>query len=136
MSELIDLIQALVQIESMNPNLVAEGSGEAEVAQFVAEWAIRNGLEAKLQETVTGRPNAIVRTKGTGRGKSLMLNGHLDTVGIEGVDQPFNPHIENGRMYGRGTYDMKASIAACLIVAKRAKQLNLTGDVLGECCGR
>lgn len=130
MSEVIDLLQQLVRIESINPDLAEGGPGEGEAARFVLAWAERNGLEAELQDAAPGRPNVIVRARGTGGGKTLMFNGHLDTVGVAGMESPLEPRIEAGRMYGRGTYDMKASIAAILMAAKRAKAMRLPGDVL------
>ncbi len=67
---------------------------------------------------------------GSGGGKNLLLNGHLDTVGLAGMADPFNPAIEAGKMSGRGVYDMKAGLAACLIAARRAAALHLAGDVI------
>lgn len=63
----------------------------------------------------------------------MMLNGHIDTVGLTGMREPFDPRIEGGRLYGRGAYDMKSGVAACLIAAKRARSLGLRGDVVVAC---
>ncbi len=129
-NELIDLLASLVKIDSVNPDLVPGARGEAEIAAFIAEWANRAGLEAIVQEIAPGRANAIVIARGSGGGKSLMLNGHIDTVGLADMVDPFAARIEGNKMFGRGVYDMKAGVAASLIAAKRAKTLGLRGDVV------
>ncbi|MBX7214062.1 MAG: M20/M25/M40 family metallo-hydrolase [Thermoflexales bacterium] len=129
-TNLADLTAQLVAIESINPDLVPTGSGEARVAAFIAAWAQRHGLEAMIEEAAPGRPNVIVIARGTGGGRTLMLNGHIDTVGVAGMREPFTPRVEGGRLYGRGAFDMKASVAACLITALRARALRLRGDVI------
>jgi acetylornithine deacetylase len=68
--------------------------------------------------------------RGSGGGRSLMLNGHLDTVGVEGMKRPFEPVIRDGRLYARGGYDMKAGLAACLLAARRLSSDDLAGDVI------
>ena len=90
------------------------------------------GLQVERYEPKPGRPSLIGRLVGTGQGPTLMLNAHYDTVGVEGMQAPFNPIIENDRLYGRGSYDMKGSLAAC-IEATRAIAMSeqaLAGDVL------
>ena len=104
--------------------------GEAEIAAFIADWATRAGLEAVVQEVAPGRANAIVIALGSGGGKNLMLNGHSDVVGLADMKDPFRPRIQGNKMYGRGAYDMKAGVAASLMAVKRAKALNLAGDVI------
>jgi acetylornithine deacetylase len=59
-----------------------------------------------------------------------MLNAHIDTVGVSEMDAPFTPHVENGLMYGRGSYDMKSGLAACMMALKQAQALSLSGDVI------
>lgn len=130
MSELTELTRQLVAIESVNPGLAEDGSGEAEIARFVVSWAERAGLEAELEEPVPGRPNAIVTARGTGGGGTLILNAHTDTVGVTGMDDPFSGRVEGDRLYGRGSYDMKGSLAACLLAAVRVGELGLRGDVV------
>ena len=128
--ELEQLAADLVAIESTNPDLVPGGSGEEAIARFVAGWAERAGLEATLDEVAAGRWNAVAVARGSGGGATLLLNAHMDTVGTAGMDVPLEPRVENGRLYGRGAYDMKTSLAAILLTAARAARLGLRGDVV------
>ncbi|OQA43493.1 MAG: Acetylornithine deacetylase [Chloroflexi bacterium ADurb.Bin325] len=132
-TELTDLLADLVRIDSVNPDLIAGARGEAEITVFIAAWATRAGLEATIQEVAPGRPNVIVTARGSGGGRNLLLNGHMDTVGLAGMAAPLDPRIADGRMYGRGAYDMKAGLAASLIAARRARGAGLRGDVIVAC---
>jgi acetylornithine deacetylase len=125
-----ELVASLVAIESVNPDLVPGGSGEARIADFVAGRLSDAGLEVELDEAAPGRPSVIAVAPGTGGGRSLMLNAHLDTVGVEGMDRPFEPAVRDGRLHGRGAYDMKAGIAACMLAAERLRAEGLAGDVV------
>ena len=128
-----ELAAALVAVESINPALPAEGSGERAAAEVVADWARSAGLEVELDEALPGRPNAVVTARGSGGGRTLLLNGHLDTVGVAGMDDPFGARIEGGRLHGRGSYDMKGALAAALVAARRAYEERLAGDVVVAC---
>ena len=130
MSEVAELTARLVEIESINPDVVPGGSGETEVARFVAEWCERAGLDASLEDAAPGRPNVVAVARGTGGGGALMLNAHMDTVGVAGMTDPFAPRLDDGRLYGRGAYDMKGSLAACMLAATRARRRRLRGDVI------
>jgi acetylornithine deacetylase len=129
-SGLVELARRLVQVESINPELDAAGSGEGACARAVAEWAERAGLEAELTEPAPGRFNVLVRARGTGGGKTLLLNGHTDTVGVTGMAEPFSARVEGDRLFGRGSQDMKGAVAACLVACERAARLGLRGDVV------
>jgi len=129
MSDVIELLEALVRINSVNPMLDPNGPGEAKCAAFVKDWCEAHGLETHIVMS-DGRPNVIAVVRGTGGGKSLILSGHLDTVGVTGMEAPFSPHTENGRMYGRGTADMKAGVAAMMVAAANAAKMNLRGNVI------
>jgi acetylornithine deacetylase len=129
-SDVADLAAKLVAVESINPDVVAGGSGEAAVARFVAEWCERAGLDTTLEEAAPGRPNVIAAARGSSGGRSLMLNAHTDTVGVAGMTDPFAARVEDGRLYGRGAYDMKGSLAACMLAAAEAGRRRLPGDVI------
>lgn len=129
-NELTQLLSDLVAIDSINPDLVPGAAGEAQIAHYVADWLARAGLDVAVEEAAPGRPNVIGVVRGTGGGRSLMLNAHTDTVGVAGMSTPFTPRVEGNRLYARGAYDMKGSLAACMLAAVRAKALNLRGDVL------
>jgi acetylornithine deacetylase len=133
MSELTQLLAELVRINSTNPDLVADGAGERDIARHIAAWADRHGLESHLVEPVAGRPSVVVVARGTGGGSTLLLNGHIDTVGVSGMADPFGARIEGGKLYGRGAYDMKGGVAASLWAAARAKERGLRGDVIVTC---
>ena len=129
-ADIEDLICRLVEIESVNPALVSTGSGEAPIAGFVASWLAAEGLDVELVEPRPGRPSVVAVLRGTGGGSTLMLNAHMDTVGAGGMRSAFEPIVENGRVYGRGAYDMKASLAAIMIAGRESKKLGLVGDII------
>jgi len=129
-SDVVELTAKLVAVESINPDVVPGGSGEASLAQVVAEWWDRACLETTLSDASPGRPNVVAVARGRGGGRSLMLNAHLDTVGVAGMDDPLTPRLDGGRLYGRGAYDMKGSLAACMLAVARAQRERLAGDVV------
>src|SRR6516165_7238724 len=124
------LLADLVAIDSVNPRLVPGGAGEAGIARFVADWLERRGLEVQVTDAEPGRPNVIGRARGGGGGRTLLLNAHMDVVGVEGMTDPFRPRVEGDRLYGRGAYDMKAGLAGIMVAAARAAQEGLAGDVI------
>ncbi|MDX6665012.1 MAG: acetylornithine deacetylase [Solirubrobacteraceae bacterium] len=129
--DVIDLLSRLVAIDSVNPALVPGGAGEAEIAGFVARWARDAGLAADVLEATPGRPSVVVRARGTGGGRTLLLCGHLDTVTVEGMTAaPHTPRVDGDRLHGRGAYDMKAGVAAALVACREAAALGLAGDVV------
>jgi acetylornithine deacetylase len=129
-SEVADLAASLVRIDSVNPTLIADAAGEREIATYVAGWLARAGLAVEVVEAAGGRPSVIGRARGTGGGRSLLLNAHLDTVGTEAMEAPFAAQVENGRLYGRGSYDMKGALAAAMLAVRDAASLGLGGDVI------
>ena len=90
------------------------------------------GMEVTTYEAAATRPSVVGRLRGRGGGRSIMLYGHLDTVGIDEMPNPLGAEIRDGRMYGRGTYDMKGGLAACLAAVKAIvdEQAEIAGDVL------
>ena len=129
-NELRELLAALVAIDSVNPALVSGGAGETQIAQFIADWGYQNGLQVIVQEAAPARPNVILIARGSGGGKSLMFNAHTDTVGTAEMHAPLKPAIKDGRMFGRGSYDMKSGLAASMLALKHAQTLPLAGDVI------
>lgn len=130
MTELTRLIHELVSIDSVNPALDPSRRGESEIARFVATWAEARGLKVEWLEGTAGRPSVVVSAVGSGGGNNLLLNAHLDTVGVSGMGTPFEPVVRDGRLYGRGAMDMKASLAACLLTLASARAQHLAGDVI------
>jgi acetylornithine deacetylase len=130
MSELAELTTQLVAIDSVNPELIAGAAGEAEIARFVADWLEGAGLEVEIEEVAPGRPNVVGIARGRGGGRTLLLNAHMDTVGVAGMERAHEPYVENGRLYGRGAYDMKASLAAIMLAGAEAARRTLRGDVV------
>ncbi len=127
-------LDALVRIPSVNPALVAGGAGEAEIARWLGQECERLGMHVSIEEVAPGRPNVVATLRGTdpAAGRSLLLNGHTDTVGVGGMAGPFTPRLRDGRLYGRGSSDMKAGLAAMLgaVAAIVAAGDRPRGDVL------
>lgn len=115
----VALTADLVSIDSVNPTLVDGAAGEREAAEFLADRLVDRGFEVDLVEPddLPGR-TSVVAVADFGPGPTVVLNGHLDTVGVEGMDDPFTARIEGDRMYGRGTCDMKAGVAGMVVAAE------------------
>lgn len=128
MNSLPALLRELVAINSINPTL-AGGPGEAEMARWCAEWLRAAGLEPLLHEAAPGRPNVVARVAGRGQARPLLLNAHLDTVGVEGMTSPFVLRREGDRLYARGSYDMKGSVAILLDLARTFAAVPPPGDL-------
>jgi acetylornithine deacetylase len=126
------LAAALIEFDSRNPSLVPDAPGEHQVALFLAGILEEWGFRVELQEVVSGRSNLIARAgRSLASARSLMLNGHLDVVGVERMTHaPFSPDIVDGNMYGRGSADMKGGIAAMCIAARDAVQRGIDGEVI------
>ena len=126
------LLADLVRIESVNPAFSGGGSDEARLAHLVARRLDELGLRIERREPEPGRVTVIGTLEGAGQGPSLMLYSHLDTVGVEGMEKPFEPVVREGRLYGRGAYDMKSGLAACLAAAQALVEggATLAGDVI------
>lgn len=148
--EIIWLAQTLVRIDTcaMPPD-----GKEKPAQQALYRFLNQNDLDVEIYDTgfledsdhpmvrhernYAGRPNVIARLPGTGRGRSLLLNGHMDTVppGLNPWrESPWSGTVRNGRLYGRGSFDMKGGLAAqfgvCLALRKAG--LRLGGDLLCE----
>jgi acetylornithine deacetylase len=130
MPDVTQLLYDLVAIDSINPDLVPGAAGEQAIAGFVADWLSRAGLEVTIDEPRPGRPSVVGVARGRGGGRSLMLNAHLDTVGVAGMELPHTPRIVGNHLYGRGAYDMKGGLAAVMLAAAEATGHDLRGDVI------
>ena len=115
-NRLITLLSELVQINSVNRTL-SGGPGERQLAEFIARRLNNLPLNAALQTVGPDQRNVTAIVAGKDRQRSLLLNAHLDTVGVEGMDQPFTLKHNGDRLYGRGAYDMKGSVAVMLLLA-------------------
>ena len=126
------LARALVSVDSRNPSLAADGPGEGQVAELLANVLERWGMHVELQEVLPGRPNVIARAGRAKAGsRSLLLNGHMDVVDVSAMRHPpFAAHVEGGRLYGRGAADMKGGVAAMCAAAWRAARDGISGEVL------
>lgn len=127
----VRLTESLVAIDSRNPRLVPGAPGELACARFLADVLAGWGFAVSLQEVEPGRANVIARIGPTGR-SPLVLNGHLDVVGVDGmVHPPFVPETRGDNMYGRGTTDMKGGIAAmCVAAARAAARGSLASEII------
>lgn len=125
------LLAELITIDSSNPDLVSNGAGETRIADFVTGWLEPRGFVVQRLESTLGRPSIVAVAAGTGGGRTLMLNGHLDTVTLAGYDgHPLEPAIRDGNLYGRGAFDMKSGIAAMMVAAADAATRPHAGDIM------
>src|SRR5689334_5130549 len=122
----IKLLRDLISIDSVNPSLVPGGAGEGQIAQAVANEMRAIGIGVEVTEVAPGRPNVIGVLEGKAPGRSLMLCGHLDTVSVVGMENPFDPVERDGRVYGRGAQDMKGGLAAMI---DAARSLTMSGGL-------
>jgi acetylornithine deacetylase len=121
----------LVRIDSINPSLTPGGAGEREIAAYMKNAMQQLGMSVVQHEPAPNRISTVGMLRGSGGSKSLMLNGHIDTVGVEQMLDPFSAEVRDGKLYGRGAYDMKGSIAAMLAAVKvlRDANISLKGDL-------
>lgn len=126
------LTETLVRIDSRNPTLVPGAPGESGCAHVLAEVLGGWGFRLEWQDVRDGRANLIARIGNPRAGAPVvMFNGHLDVVGVEGMDHaPFEPTIRDGLMYGRGSCDMKAGVAAMCVAAWQAAQQPIDGEII------
>lgn len=132
-TNLLKVLQDLIKIESVNPKLSSGGSGEYAIAYHIGNYLKEMGLEVNFQAIEEKRVNVIGILKGAGEGKTIMLNGHTDTVSLGGMNiEPLNPVFIDGKVYGRGSLDMKSGLAAMIIAVNSIidSGLKTKGDVI------
>jgi acetylornithine deacetylase len=125
-NQAIDILKQLIQIDSVNSTLVPGGAGEKRIAEFLASFMQERGVEVQLQRVCRDRFNVVASVQGSGDGPRTLLNGHLDTVSVEGMISPFEPAQKEGKIFGRGSQDMKgglaAAVSALLVLAENRHQ--------------
>jgi acetylornithine deacetylase len=128
----LDILKELIRIDSVNPTLVPGGAGERYIAKFLVSFLTECGIEAHLQTVCPDRFNVIATVRGAEAGPRILLNGHLDTVSVKGMSLPFDPVQREGKIFGRGSQDMKgglaAAIAALLVLSQNQPQFR--GEVV------
>jgi acetylornithine deacetylase len=118
----VALLRRLVAVDSVNPSLVPGARGEGDLAALLADECRRAGFGVTLDEAARGRANVVARLRGARSGRRLLVNGHMDTVGVDGMRDPFAAIVLGRQLFGRGAYDMKGSLAA-MVEAGRAVAL-------------
>jgi acetylornithine deacetylase len=129
---LVRTLGELVRVVSINPAFSGGTTDERQVAAYARAAMDALGMETHAHEPAPGRVSVVGRLRGTGGGRSLMLYAHHDTVGIEGMPDPWSAEVRGGRMYGRGAYDMKCGLAASLAAVRSVAESGapLAGDLL------
>lgn len=131
--DVVRLLADLVATNSVNPSLVPGAPGEQAVAELAAHVMRSAGLDVELQPVAPGRPNAVGVLEGREPGPTVMFCGHLDTVGVPGMTDPFVPRVVDGRLYGRGSQDMKGGVAAMIAAAAAVKDRWTRGRLIVAC---
>ncbi len=130
-TELVALTREMIRVPSENPP-----GDESQISQMVAEKLNSLGLDVQLVEPRPKRVNTLGILKGKGGGRNFLFNGHYDTVPVGVLEfwtvDPLQGVVKNGRIYGRGSGDMKGAIASAIIAVKALDQLGITlkGDLL------
>ena len=133
MDPVISLLFELVAANSVNPSLASGAPGEAAAAAVARAAMVAAGLSVAVEDALPGRPNVVGVLEGREPGPAVMLCGHLDTVGVEGMDAPFTPRLDGGRLYGRGSQDMKGGVAAMIGAAAQLAPTWTRGRLIVAC---
>jgi acetylornithine deacetylase/succinyl-diaminopimelate desuccinylase len=131
MEDSVKLAQDLIRI----PGHRELAEKETKVAEFITHWFEKAGIDVKTRDVTPGRPNVIAAIRGSGDGVDLMFNCHMDTVpayGWAGRRGPFEAEIREGRIYGRGSCDVKGAIASVMVAMRRIQrhEKQLKGDLI------
>lgn len=127
--ELIELLRELVRINSVNPELPG-GVVELEIMDYIRRYFASVGLYTFRQPVAKGRENVVAVIPGRDRSRPLLLNAHVDTVGVELMPEPFTLRREGDRLYGRGAYDMKGSAAVMMLLGKQFSKATPAMDLI------
>jgi acetylornithine deacetylase len=127
-----ETLSAFVRTNSVNPAFDASAPGEAGLATAMAAALDSLRMKSRVHDHAPGRASVAGVLAGAGSGRSLNLNGHIDTVGVAGMGEPFSGAVRDGRLYGRGSYDMKGGVVACLGAVKALQDagVRLAGDLV------
>jgi acetylornithine deacetylase len=128
-ADVVALTAMLVGIDSVSPSLVPGAAGEAAVVARVAARLVRSGFAVRKVGSA-GRPSIIAIREGSRPGRTIVLNGHLDTVGVEDMAEPFAARVVGDRMTGRGTSDMKGGVAGLIIAAEALARADAPGRII------
>lgn len=129
MDDVVRLTRQLVAIDSVSPSLAPGAAGETEIAGFAGARLAAAGFTVRTVDS-GGRPSVIATREGSRPGRTVVLNGHLDTVGVQGMADPFTPRIDGERMSGRGTSDMKGGVAGLIVAAERLAATDAPGRLI------
>jgi acetylornithine deacetylase len=132
--ETVKLLSLLVSVPSVNiafrqPGDPDDWFNEARLGAVVADWLRQAGIAVEIDLVAPERPNVIARIKGVGGGPSMIWEGHLDTVQVTGMTNPFTPRLADGRLYGRGAVDDKACLTAFMLAMRDLARDPPPGDV-------
>jgi acetylornithine deacetylase len=117
----VRLLAELVSVDSVNPGLVPGAAGEKRIAELLSSRLSRSGFTVTVLPAPDGqgRPSLVAVPPAADDVPTVVLNGHLDTVGVAGMPDPFTPREEDDRLYGRGAADMKGGVAAMVVAAEQ-----------------
>jgi len=120
-AEAVALLSELVAVDSVNPGLVPGAAGETRVVELLSERLHGSGFTVTMVPARghEDRPSLVAVGPGPADRPTVVLNGHLDTVGVAGMADPFTPRVEGDRLYGRGAADMKGGVAAIVAAAEQ-----------------
>jgi succinyl-diaminopimelate desuccinylase len=128
--DVVKFCQELVRIKSVNPP-----GDELQAAEYVASVLKKLGLEVELIKHSPTRASVLARLKSSRKKPGLLYNGHLDTVPVgaeEWIHEPFRADVAEGKIWGRGTADMKGGLAVIMVAAKALAEARvpLQGDLV------
>ena len=120
-SDVLKTLSDLVRINSINPEW--DGPGESGVVDYLKSYCDEAGLESWEDEVLPGRSNVMVRLPGKDSTRAILLEAHMDVVSVDGMTiPPFDPVIEGGKMFGRGSCDTKAGLATMIDAMRSLKE--------------